>query len=552
MSAIFSTQTLQRLRAHCSSLPLAVLLLSLAIGFATTFVASHLLIQHSDKKALSSYLASVTDTTKQLHGTIAQVFRTSSVNIMQMCTKPDLKRMRSFLWNNSQLKEIARVQNGNLICSASWGMLSPPVKLPTPTQSWERHNYYHWRNIRDVIQGTVNVNMIANSNMLVVISPYAYASILPANKYVGFIISTTDKSNYVSHSTGPLNADSVLNDHSYSITMLKQQSCGYLPDSICVTVYNYQSGLFGKDQTFLAFVALIALVISLLIYTSLLSFMNYRNSMRKALKRALEKKELFVVFQPKVNLHSGEIVGMEALARWHDGQFGNVPPDVFITVAEESGFMPKLSRLVIEKSLDYAGSLLNKNPHLQLSINLSMADLSDPMLLDFIDYHRSNHSIQTQQLVFEITETSAAGFDQIENSVDQFVSRGYGISLDDFGTGYANLSWLSKIKASEIKVDRSFTQMIGSQDNNHNKTLNAIFKLVKDLNMAAVFEGIETQEQAEYIQSHTQNAIGQGWLYAKPMPIEQLQQFIGKHTHAFSNVHPGHRSHRLICEPIIP
>lgn len=537
MSSMPFPKAIQRLKSHCAVLPIKILIASFTLGIIATFTASHLFIQHSDRKVLSSYLQSITNTTKQLNTTIAQIFKAFPNDNDQICTKADLKKMRSFLWNNSQLKEIARIADNSVLCSASWGMLAPPINLPAPTKVWEHNHYQHWRDIKDIIQGSMNVNMIANQNTLIVISPYAYTSILPSNEHIGFIISTMEQ-NYVSIAVGPLPPKSVLENTVSLHTMLTHQSCDNALQGICITVYNCRSGIFAKDRTYILFVVLVSIVISLLIYTSLLSFMGYRNSMRKALKHALDNKELFVVFQPQINLLTGEVVGMEALARWHDEKFGHVPPDVFITIAEERGFMPKLSRFIIERALNDAGPLLKKYPHLQLSINLSMADLTNSLLLDFIDDHREKHSVQVQQLVFEITENSAAGFENIESSVEQFESRGYAISLDDFGTGYANLSWLSKIKASEIKVDRSFTHMIGSPDDNHIKTLKAIFKLVKSLNITTVFEGIETQEQADYIISNTKNAIGQGWLYAKPMPIDQLRHFINIKENAPTNLPP--------------
>lgn len=552
LNDLFPVQALQRVRSHFSSLPITVLLASFVIGLTITFVASHFIIQHSDKKQLSSYLDSVSETSKNLGQTITQVFNTTSSNLLQTCTKADLRRMRGFLWNHSQLKEVARIQDGNVVCSASWGMLSPPIPLPEPTEYWSNIGLSHWRDVKDAIQGTVNVNMVSNDNMLVVVSPYAYMNIQPVNEHVGFIM-TFQGLDYVAKSSGPLDPKSVLQTNaSASLAMLKQQSCTTSPGYVCLTVYNYKSGLFGKDKVFITMVTAIAIVFSVLIYISLLSFLNYRGSMRKALKHALEKKELFVVFQPKLNIRTGEVIGMEALARWHHAQFGHVPPDVFVTIAEEYGFMPKLSRLIIKKSLSDAAQILQQIPNLTLSINLSMADLSDPMLLDFIDFQCNNYDIRAQQLTFEIIETSAVGFEKIGASVERFVSRGYSISLDDFGTGYANLSWLSKIKASEIKVDRSFTQMIGSQDSNHTKTLHAIFKLVKNLKMSTVFEGIETQEQADYIQSHIEDAVGQGWLYAKPMPINQLCQYINQHPHPLTREGSAQHSHHLICGPLIP
>lgn len=107
----------------------------------------------------------------------------------------------------------------------------------------------------------------------------------------------------------------------------------------------------------------------------------------------------------------------------------------------------------------------------------------------------------------------------------EFTKTGYKISLDDFGTGYANLSWLSKIQPHEIKVDKIFTQSIGTESINQNM-LNAIFLMLQKLEATVVFEGIETQEQLDYLTSLSSEAMGQGWLFARPMKTNQLENYL--------------------------
>nr|WP_241737561.1 EAL domain-containing protein [Neptunicella marina] len=496
-----------------------------------------MLVLHSDNERLEAYQQAVTQTTSEVYSTLSNLF--SEINKAQhsICSDAELKLMRQYLWTHSELTDIARLQDKQIICSASWGKLASPIPLPVPTKSWQKSGFYHWRNTKDALQGTLDVNMIANNKILMLVAPNAYSSISPEELGTGFIISTND--GYIPNAFGPIDPEDIIKNSQSSFNRLVHQKCGTTGSGVCITVYNSKPGLLGKDHTFLLVICLISLVLSVLIYITLISLNNHRNSMRKALKRALRRKEIYVVFQPKVQLKTGRVVGMEALARWHHHKFGQVPPDVFVNFAEENGLMPTLTRVVIEKAIGLAGDLLRQSSHLSLNLNLSMADLSDPMLLNFIDFQRQNHEFNAEQLIFEITETSASGFEQIEQSVDRFVSRGYRISLDDFGTGYANLSWLSKIKASEIKVDRSFTHMIGSPHSTHSNTLDAIFTLLDDLKVSTVFEGIETQQQADYVLNHCRDALGQGWHYAKPMSIEQLQQFISQGYVSLDNIRPA-------------
>jgi Predicted signal transduction protein containing sensor and EAL domains len=485
------------------------------------------MLQHSEKNGLNRYSNSILQNIQYKKDDIGQILSKPIVSIDNLCSDDDITFLREYLWSHKYIKDVGRIVNDDVACTAGWGKLTTPVQLPTPTKSWPSGSK-HWRNVNDMFRDNVRVNLLAYKNTIVVLAPTSYEQNLLKPPHTDLAIATAD-GQYVFQVVGDLSSNELMekvkstNFHQLAIhTCLKD-------NSICVWAFKKKSGLWAQSDFFLGFLSVIAVLISGGLFQLLNTIYNTRNSMQSRLKRALLHKSLFVVFQPKVNLQDERITGIEALVRWQDEHFGTVPPDEFVTVAEQYQLMPLLSRLVIEKSLQEAGELLKNDSSLHLSINLSMADLSDESLLEFIDLQRSQQGIAKHRLIFEITERSAVGFDQIEQSVDRFVSHGYRISLDDFGTGYANLSWLSKIKAAEIKVDKIFTQSIGKNTTNQNM-LSAIFKLVENLELQTVFEGIESKEQADYIVSQNKNAIGQGWLFAKPMKIEELQQFIKTKT----------------------
>ncbi|ADZ92788.1 EAL domain-containing protein [Marinomonas mediterranea] len=504
-----------------------IIIVSCAVSTLITFSLSHFMLQHSEKNGLNRYSNSILQNIQYKKDDIGQILSKPIVSIDNLCSDDDITFLREYLWSHKYIKDVGRIVNDDVACTAGWGKLTTPVQLPTPTKSWPSGSK-HWRNVNDMFRDNVRVNLLAYKNTIVVLAPTSYEQNLLKPPHTDLAIATAD-GQYVFQVVGDLSSNELMekvkstNFHQLAIhTCLKD-------NSICVWAFKKKSGLWAQSDFFLGFLSVIAVLISGGLFQLLNTIYNTRNSMQSRLKRALLHKSLFVVFQPKVNLQDERITGIEALVRWQDEHFGTVPPDEFVTVAEQYQLMPLLSRLVIEKSLQEAGELLKNDSSLHLSINLSMADLSDESLLEFIDLQRSQQGIAKHRLIFEITERSAVGFDQIEQSVDRFVSHGYRISLDDFGTGYANLSWLSKIKAAEIKVDKIFTQSIGKNTTNQNM-LSAIFKLVENLELQTVFEGIESKEQADYIVSQNKNAIGQGWLFAKPMKIEELQQFIKTKT----------------------
>lgn len=493
------------------------------MGISITFLMAHLVFWYLDSEQLERFVSSASQTSQQLHSNLVTIFTHSN----NTCSEQNLITMREDLWRAPLIKDVVHIQDGRIICSASWGNLEAGLVLPKPTIVWPERGLQHWRAVKDPIKGDIQVNMVSDGAVAVLIVPNnAYASIPSNYLNTGFILSTEDN-RYVFHASGPMAPENVLTQSGSSWRLLLTQQCNTSSKALeCVTAYNAAPGLFGKGLWFISVVGVLSLAISALLHSSILFVIHQKKSLKRALRRAIATQEISVLFQPKVCLTSGRIIGIETLARWHDKHFGHISPDIFVAIAEKNGLMPQLSRLVIEKALYQASSLLKTDSNLHLSINLSMSDMSDPSLLSFINDHCSGHRIPAHQLIFEITENSASGFEGIESSVARFTSCGYQISLDDFGTGYANLSWLSKIKATEIKVDRSFTQMIGDQDPYNRNTLSAIFQLLKDLNISTVFEGIETQEQAEYILGHIPHAIGQGWLFAKAMPIQEVARFI--------------------------
>jgi len=262
------------------------------------------------------------------------------------------------------------------------------------------------------------------------------------------------------------------------------------------------------------------------IISLLMSFARLRkHSLGSHLKRAIEKKLLHVQYQPKIQLQTGEIVGVEALARWNDDTYGAVSPDVFIALAEQNNQIKGLTKVIVEKTLMDMRDYLVNNESFFVSINLSIQDLTDTQFLSFIDDLVERHGIKQEQLIFEITERSAADQEAMSNTTKQFIKKGYQVSLDDFGTGYSNLSWLSALEADEIKIDKMFTQAIGTDSINQNM-LHGIFQLIDNLKMHVVFEGIEDQCAEDYILERSPDAIGQGWLYSRPVHANEIGQLL--------------------------
>nr|WP_258571268.1 EAL domain-containing protein [Flavimaribacter sediminis] len=245
-----------------------------------------------------------------------------------------------------------------------------------------------------------------------------------------------------------------------------------------------------------------------------------------ALERALRAsdigREFSVRFQPQVDLSSGEATGFEALARWNSPTLGETPPSVFIRIAETSGFISKLSPALLEKALAHAKAWPEALP---VSFNLSALDLVSTTTIDRICEVVERSGVAPGRIEFEITETALMhDFRLARGNLRRFAECGHPVALDDFGVGYSNFSYLKQLPITKLKVDKSFLDGLG-EDPAALKLVRAMIELAESLGMACVFEGVETQEEAQSLAS-VGGSIIQGYLVGEPMDPEAVAGFL--------------------------
>lgn len=243
------------------------------------------------------------------------------------------------------------------------------------------------------------------------------------------------------------------------------------------------------------------------------------------LRNTIRDGKLSVMLQPKVSLSTGKVVGFESLARWQrdDGSF--VPPDEFIAIAEASGLIIKLDCLIFEKTMEALKSLVSMGYSIPVAFNASSFDLLDPDYFKFVEKGLDSFDIPAELLDLEVTETQAmSDYERIQQSLQRFVALGIRINIDDFGTGYSSLAHISNITAHCIKIDRSFVSKLET-DKNSEHVINMILKLGKQFNFNIVAEGIETEYQKQWL-SDAGCDIAQGYLFSKPLPINELIEWL--------------------------
>jgi len=247
-----------------------------------------------------------------------------------------------------------------------------------------------------------------------------------------------------------------------------------------------------------------------------------RLKMENALRRALDRQEFKLYYQPQVNLSTGQIIGAEALLRWKPANQETVLPDEFIPLLEEMGLIISVGEWVL-RSACYQLRALQNSVHLPIpiSVNLSPLQFRHKDLVGMIESVLEETGIDAHWLELEITETSV--MEDPEHALGilkQLYGMGIRLAIDDFGTGYSSLSYLKKFPLDVLKIDRSFVSDL-AHDQDDAAIVDSIIAMAHRLNLKVIAEGIENKGQIDFLLRHECD-IGQGFYYSKPMPSENL------------------------------
>ncbi|MNE05766.1 Phytochrome-like protein cph2 [compost metagenome] len=256
---------------------------------------------------------------------------------------------------------------------------------------------------------------------------------------------------------------------------------------------------------------------------------SYKLFVENNLRRALAQNELEVFYQPKLCLKSGQLLGMEALLRWHHPEKGMISPDQFISVAEETGMIIPIGKWVIREACRMSKRLGAAGlGELQVAINLSPKQFSDPDLVGSIAAILHEEQLPPAQLELELTEgLLLEATEDTRHQLNDLKSLGLTLAMDDFGTGYSSLSYLKKFPIDVIKIDRSFIKDIPENQDDKEIT-SAVIAMAHKLKLKVVAEGIETAAQLGFLRRQHCD-VGQGYLFDKPISGKHLFENLGRY-----------------------
>lgn len=253
---------------------------------------------------------------------------------------------------------------------------------------------------------------------------------------------------------------------------------------------------------------------------------TYRITMENNLRKALELNQFEMYYQPKISLATKEIIGAEALIRWRHPTFGFISPEEFIPIAEESGNIIALGRWIIDTVTQQISDWQSNDLTVpRIALNVSSHQLKHFDLLSEIEAALDKAHIDASQITIELTETSVLdNTEEIVSTLNALKALGAKISIDDFGTGYSSLMQLKQLPLDEIKIDRTFTMDIGHEKNSEAIIL-ATLAMAHNLNFNVVAEGVETEEQFNFLLKHGCNEY-QGYLFSPAVSAKEFGAFI--------------------------
>jgi len=257
------------------------------------------------------------------------------------------------------------------------------------------------------------------------------------------------------------------------------------------------------------------------------SRLTARIRLEQDLKIAMQDKQFEVYYQPKINIHTRKCTGSEALVRWRHPVNGFVSPDAFVPVAEETGLIIELGEWILKTACEMTYSLQQQHGYedLNVAVNISAVQFTDGNLLPMVSKALEDSQLHPESLELEITESAVMHDpEEVISSLHELSKFGMKLAIDDFGTGYSSLAYLKKFPVNTLKIDRAFITDISS-DNDDVAIVEAVLGLGKHFNMKVVAEGVEDEEQLNFLKSQGCD-IAQGYFISKPLSPEQYQAWL--------------------------
>jgi len=245
-----------------------------------------------------------------------------------------------------------------------------------------------------------------------------------------------------------------------------------------------------------------------------------------SLRYAINRGEMLLHYQPQVVVADGTVVGFEALLRWDSPEYGSIPPTSFVPLAEQSGLIHSMGHWVLHEACRFARHLDDiGRGDVRIAVNVSPYQLAADDFVDSVSAILSETGVEASQMELEITETALlVSLDDSIRKLNELRALGIRLSLDDFGTGYSSLTYLQRLPAKTLKIDKSFIDMILT-DEDQRAIIGSIVDMAHIMKMTVVAEGVETEQQLDYLR-RCRCDLFQGYIVSRPVTEKEVIRFL--------------------------
>ncbi|MDX1569338.1 MAG: EAL domain-containing protein [Xanthomonadales bacterium] len=287
----------------------------------------------------------------------------------------------------------------------------------------------------------------------------------------------------------------------------------------------------------LSVAGIIGLLLLILWIVLVVRYSRSRFSLTGELRYALAKGQLRAEYQPIIDLETGRCIGGEALARWVRENGERIGPDVFIPVAEDAGFLPEITRAVLDATLRDVGALLKAQPDLSINLNLGPQDLDNKSFIPALKEGLDKAELPPSAIKLEITERSLINSDAVRSLIQMLRGQGHQVAIDDFGTGYSSLSYLESFAIDILKIDKSFVDAIEKEAVTSN-VIGHVIEMAKSLELATVAEGVESLHQVEWLRERGV-MYAQGYYFSRPLSARKFSRFVKRRSQKVPEPEPA-------------
>ncbi len=514
-------QTTRNRRFYRVLTSVVIALVSLGGGAAAGYVIGVVVVIDATQHALRKYAVDRMTGADQYPAEAVEVLSRMNTSPYPRCSEEELDSFRRLLLKAHYLKDIGRMSGGRLACSATIRRADLPDTEFRPVLKGS-DNSLIYTNIEPLRVDSMIPVVMRVGDSYAAFDPYPRGESPPT---IQFTMTMRDgasmRSTYLLGSRFPISGNLLTktsDGRDGSNLYATQCSDRYPP---CMTAcISIREALWEQRFEVGIWVA-VGVLSGLCIGLPVMILYNRGKGIEKQLRRAIRRDGLHVVYQPLINLATSEVVGAEALVRWTDDDGLDISPQVFINIAEERGFANLITKFVVRRVLADFGRHLGEDVQFRINVNVAASDLADPEFLPMLDQALRYSNVSAENLAVEVTEGATVRHEAAIAAVCQLRSQGHTVYIDDFGTGYSSLAYLKDLSVDGIKIDKAFTQAIGTESVTVG-ILPQLLAMAEALRLSVVAEGIETELQAEYYRSTGLPLIAQGWLFGYPVPAEEF------------------------------